>query len=62
MQQKKYKGFSFTENGLRDNMYECIQAQPVSKNLRINTSVAHQFEFIFIPNEKLDMFKHMIVD
>lgn len=62
MLQKKYKGFSFAENGLKDNMYECIKAQPVSKNLRINTSVAHQFEFIFIPNEKLNVFKHMIVD
>lgn len=61
MMQKKYKGFSFFENGLKDNMYECIKTQPINKNLKPNTLVEHQYEFIFIPNEKLDVFKHLLI-
>jgi FkbM family methyltransferase len=62
LEEKKYAGFSFNEKGIKNNMLDCVNAQVVNKNLSLNTTIFQQSEFLFIPQEKLEMFTHLILE
>ena len=60
--EKNYVGFSFESHNLADDMLNCIASQSISTNQTAKVLTQCKYQFLFIPNEKMHMFKHLIIE
>ena len=61
MEQNKYHGFSLEKTGIKDNMRLCLERQSINKNLALNAEILNLYDFLLLPQEKMPMFKDLVV-
>ncbi|HRH04282.1 MAG TPA: FkbM family methyltransferase [Burkholderiaceae bacterium] len=61
MEQNKYRGFSLEKAGIKDNMLLSLDKQSINKNLALDAEILNQYDFLLLPQEKLDAFKGLVI-
>ncbi len=62
MHQNKYHGYSLEKTGIKDNLLACLENQQINNNLALDAEILNQYDFLFVPQEKINVFNELVLN